>query len=85
MWKLADVTPIFQKGNKQLINNYIQISLLPICDNFKIKCYLLICTHHLITKTPSGLMDLINEIHDTFESTESLKVRAVYLHISNAF
>ena len=31
MWKLANVTPIFINGNKQLIKNYRPISLLPIC------------------------------------------------------
>ena len=39
MWKLPNVTPIFKKGDKQLIKNYRQIFLLLICGNiFKKNC-----------------------------------------------
>ena len=30
-WKVANVTPVFKKQNKQLIKNYRPISLLLIC------------------------------------------------------
>ena len=39
MWKLANVTPIFKKGDKQLIKNYRPISLLPICGRIFEKNY----------------------------------------------
>ena len=31
MWKLVNVTPIFKKGDKQLIKSYRPTSLRPIC------------------------------------------------------
>ena len=46
MWKLANVTSILKKGDTQLIKNYRQISLLPICGK--------ILENNLITKNQSG-------------------------------
>ena len=100
MWKLANVTPIFKKGDKQLIKNYRPISLLPICGKILEKIifnnlYNHLTTQNLITKNQSGfrpgdsttnqLIDLVNEIHQAFDSTKSLEVRAVFLDISKAF
>ena len=100
MWKLANVTPIFKKGDKQLIKNYRPISLLPICGKMFEKIifnhlYNHLTTHHLITKNQSGfrpgdsttnqLIDLVNEFHHAFDNTKSLKVRAIFLDISKAF
>ena len=31
-WKLANVSPIHKKNDKQLVSNYRPISLLPICS-----------------------------------------------------
>ena len=78
------VTPIFKKGDKQLIQNYRPISLLPICGNIFDKIifnnlYSYLDTNNLITKNQSGfrpgdsttneLIYLIKEIHEAFEKT----------------
>ena len=31
-WKVGNFVPIFQKGDKQNINNYRPVSILPICS-----------------------------------------------------
>jgi len=100
MWKLANVTPIFKKGDKQLIKNYRPISLLPICGKILEKIifnnlYSYLHGNNLITKNQSGfrpgdsttnqLLYFVDEIHKAFDSTESLEVRAVFLDISKAF
>ena len=100
MWTLANVTPIFKKGDKQLIKNYRPISLLPICGKIFEKIifnnlYAYLHTNNLMSKKQSGfrpgnsttnqLLYLLDEIHQAFDSTESLEVRAVFLDISKAF
>ena len=100
IWKLAKVTPIFKKGDKQLIGNYRPIYVLPLCGKFFEKIifnnlYKHLTTHHLITKTQSGfrpgdsttnqLIDLVDKIHQAFDSKKPLEVRAVFLDISKAF
>ena len=100
IWKLnGNVIPIFKKGDKQLIENYRPISLLPLCGKIFEKIinnlYKHLTTHHLITKNQSGfrpgdstanqLIDLFDAIRQAFDSTKSLEVRAVFLDISKAF
>ena len=100
IWKSANVTPIFKKGDKQLITNYRPISLLPICGKILEKIifnnlYSYLYANNLITKNQSGfrpgdsttnqLLYLVNEIHQAFENPKSLEVRAVFLDISKAF
>ena len=100
MWKLANVIPIFKKGDKQSIKNYRPISLLPICGKMFEKIifnnlYHYLNANNLITKNQSGfrpgdsttnqLLYLVNEIHQAFEDPTSLELRAVFLDISKAF
>ena len=99
VWKIANVTPIFKKGDKQLIKNYRPISL-PICGKILEKIifnrlYSYLHTNNLITNNQSGfrpgdsttnqLLYLIDEIHQAFDCTESFEVRSVFLDISKAF
>ena len=59
IWKLANVTPIHKKRDKQLIKNYRPISLLPICGKTLEKIifnqlYSFLTTNNLIRKNQSG-------------------------------
>ena len=99
-WKLANVTPIFKKEDKQLVKNYRPISLLPICGKIFEKLifnslYSYLNSNNLITPNQSGfrpgdscpnqLLFLVNEIHKAFENPKCLELRAVFLDISKAF
>ena len=99
-WKLANVVPIYKKEDKQLVKNYRPISPLPICGKIFEKIifdslYAYLVSNNLITRNQSGfvpgdsctnqLLFLINEIHEAFEDSKSLEVRAVFLDISKAF
>ena len=100
MRKIANVTPIFKKYDKQLIKNYRPKSHLPICEKLLEKIifnnlYAYLHRNNLITKNQSGfrpgdsttnqLLYLLDEIHQAFDSTKSLEARAVFLDISKAF
>ena len=99
-WKLANVTPVFKKNDKQLIKNYRPISLLPLISKIfeKLlfnKIYEHLSDNNLITHNQSGfrpgdgcvnqLLYLVSEIYESFECQNSLEVRAVFLDISKAF
>ena len=59
LWKLANVNPIHKKADKQLIQNYRPISLLPICSKLFEKIvfrhrYNFLISNALLTKNQSG-------------------------------
>ena len=97
-WKLANVTPIHKKGDKQLISNYRPISLLPVCSKIFEKIifnnlYSYLVTNNLISANQSGfrpgdsttnqLLYLVHMIHLALD--EQKEVRSVFLDISKAF
>ena len=100
IWKSANLNPIHKKGDKQLINNYRPISLLPICGKIFEKIvfnqlYCFFSANNLIIKNQSGfrsgdsttnqLLTLVNEIHNSFDNRNCIEARSVFLDISKAF
>ena len=64
LWKIANVTPIFKKGDKQLIKNYRPRSLLPICGKILEKIifnhlYSYLTANRLITKKINWVFVLV--------------------------
>ena len=99
-WKLANITPIHKKGDKQLIQNYRPISLLSLFGKIFEKIifnqlYNYLVTNNLITSNQSGfrpgdstvnqLLHFVNDIHKSSDLYGSLETRAVFLDISKAF
>ena len=99
-WKLANVTPVHKKEDKQLTKNYWPITLLPICAKLFERIlfnniYNYLISNNLITSNQSGfkpgdstnnqLLYLTHIIHTSFDSSMSLEVRHVFLDMSKAF
>ena len=89
LWKIANVTPVFKKDDKQLLQNYRPISHLPICGKIFEKIifsnlYSYLTASSLVTNNQSGfrpggsttnqLLYLADEIHQAFDSIECYKV-----------
>ena len=97
-WKKANVVPVHKKGNKQTLENYRPVSLLPICGkiferliyNSLFKFFI---ANELISSNQSGfkpgdscinqLLSITHEIYKSFD--DRYEVRGVFLDISKAF
>jgi len=97
-WKKANVVPVHKKNERNLVNNYRPISLLPIWGKLFEKIifdnlYTYIFQNGFISDKQSGyrngdstikqLLSITHEIYRAFDANE--EVRAVFLDISRAF
>ena len=99
-WKKANVIPVHKKGDKQKINNYRPMSLLPICSKIFEKIifnslFEYLEENRLLNCNQSGfrsgdscvhqLLSITHEIYKSFDANPSLEVRGVFLDISKVF
>ena len=90
--------PLLQKGDKQNIQNYRSVSLLPICGKFFGRLifnemYSFFLANNLLAPNQSGfksgdscinqLLSITHEIYSSFN--DGFEVRSVFLDISKAF
>ena len=100
IWKRSNIIPVHKKNDKQLVNNYRPISLLPIFGKIfeKIifdRLYKFLLQEDLLNPNQSGfrpsdscvnqLIAITHEIFEAFDCNPSLEVRSVFLDISKAF
>ena len=96
--KKANVVPVFKKGDKQGVQNYRPVSLLPIYSKIFERIiynntYIYLIDNNLIQQNKSGfkrgdscISQLIPIRHDILNSLDKgLEVRGVFLDISKTF
>ena len=97
-WKKANVVPVHKKGNKQSLENYRPISLLPICSKIFERLiynemFTFLTENNLISPNKSGFRpgdSCVNQLlaitHEIYKSSDKgFEVRGVFLDISKAF
>ena len=94
--KRSNITPVHKKNDKQLINNYQLISLLPILGKIFEKILLnFLLKEELLNPIQSGfrlsdscvnhLLAITQEIFEALDCNPPLETRSVFLDISKAF
>ena len=99
-WKKSNVVSIHKKGDKQSLQNYRPVSLLPVCsktfERIVLKPMLefleennLSCPHQSgfcsSDSCQSQLLSIVHDLYASFDQILTLEVRANFLDISKAF
>ena len=97
-WKKGSIVPVHKKNDKQCLNNYRPISLLPLCSKIFERLifnemFEFFIENNLISQHQSGfkpgnscinqLLSITHETHQSFD--DDFDVRSVFLDISKAF
>ena len=100
IWKKSNIVPVHKKGDKQIVNNYRPVSLLPVCGKILERLVFnsifdFLDNNSLLSANQSGfrssdscesqLLSICHEIYASFDSCPTLQVRGVFLDISKAF
>ena len=100
LWKKSNIVPVHKKGDKQLLENYRPVSLLPISRKVFEKIlynnifeYLqennLLCENHSGFRPSDSceyqLLSIVHEIFALFDCNPPLDVSAIFLDIPKAF
>ena len=99
-WKKSNVVPIHKKGDKQLLQNYRPVSLLPVCNKIFERIAFnpmlgflegnnLLCPHQSGFRSSDScqgqLLSVASDIHASFDQSPTPEVRVNFLDISKAF
>ena len=86
IWKLANVTPIFKKGDKQLIGNYRPIFFFLLCGKSFEKIifnnlYKHLTTHRLIAQNLSGFRPGDSTTNQLIDFVDDIKLLTARNHL----
>lgn len=96
-WKIGKVTPLFKKGDRQLVSNYRPITLLNICSKIFEKCVfdalypfvspLIHSNQFGFQKKKSTIVQLVCYLDEIYKGINNscLAVETVYLDFAKAF
>ena len=99
-WKRSNIVAVHKKGNKQSVQNYRPVSLLPISSKIFERfifnlLYKFVEENSLFCSNQSGLrktdscvnqlLSIVYEIYESFDNFPSLETRSKFLDMSKAF